>query len=109
MADTYKVLNQAFPTSGVLTPIYIVPFGKRAIVSTLSVCNQSSSNSSFRISIAVAGAADASAQYVYYDELIRAKHNFSSTQGWTLGAGDIVKALGNGALSFNLFGVESDI
>lgn len=105
--DNVKVLGQSFPAMAALTDAYTVPASSKTVVSTLKVCNQSSAPTSFRVSVAVAGAADSSKQYLYYDVPLSANDTFSATEGWTLGAGDVVRVRSaNGQCSFNLFGDE---
>lgn len=105
--DNAKVLAQTLPAVATLTDSYTVPASSRAVASTLKICNQNASPTVFRVAIAVAGAADAAKQYVYYDVPIDGNDTFSATEGWTLGAGDVVRVRsGNGLCSFTLFGVE---
>jgi len=107
MADTLKTLGQAALAATTLTNVYTVPTGKSCTISTITVCNRGTTNDTFRISIAVAGAADTAAQYLYFDQPVEAKSTFASTIGITLAAGDIVRAYGSTAnLSVNIFGVE---
>lgn len=107
MADTPKVLAQSYPAVATLTDAYTVPANTKTVASTLKVCNQSSQPTKFRVSVAVAGAADAAKQYLYYDEPLAANSTFSATEGWSLAATDVVRVYsGNGLCSFNLFGVE---
>lgn len=105
--DASKVLAQSYPTAETLTDVYTVPANKSAVVSTLKVCNQSDEETTFRAAVAVAGAADESKQYVYYDVPIAPNDTFSSTEGWTLGAADVLRVRsGNGRCSYNVFGIE---
>lgn len=105
--DNIKVLAQSLPAMAALTDAYTVPANSRSVVSTLKVCNQAGAPTSFRISVAVAGAVDAAKQYLYYDVPLSANDTFSATEGWTLGAGDVVRVRSaNGQCSFNLFGDE---
>ena len=105
MADTIKILGQSYPVVGVLTDAYTAP--SAATVSSIFVCNQNVLESKFRISIAQAGAADTSQQYLYYDEVIQAKETFVATVGITLASTDVVRVYSaNGLCSFNIFGVE---
>ena len=107
MADNLKVLAQAFPGAGVLTDAYAVPAGVAASISSLVVANQGVVWTTFRIAVAVAGAADAPQQYLYYDAPLGPKRTFIATIGGTLGPADVLRVQsGNGALSFNAFGVE---
>jgi hypothetical protein len=106
MTDTAKVLAQSIPTAGVLTDTYTVPAATSAIVSTIKVANQGAATQ-FRVSVAVAAAADTPKQYVYYDVPIAANDTFSATEGWTLGATDVLRCQsGSGQVSFNVFGVQ---
>lgn len=107
MAETRKILAQTKPSAASLTDSYTVPGATTTIISTLTICNQSSTATSFRVSLAVAGAADTPKQYIYYDIVIAGNDTFAATIGITLGAGDIVRVYNTLAtLSFNLFGVE---
>lgn len=106
MADIVKILAQDLPVITSLTDLYTVPVGRTAVISSVTVCNQGA-NSSWRLSIAIAGAADNPKQYLYYDMPHPANDTFVATIGITLSAGDIVRIYsGNGNLSFNLFGIE---
>lgn len=108
MADTRKSLFQSYPAAGVLTDAYTVGSSKAVVVSTIYVSNRDALASTFRISIAVAGAADSAAQYIYYDEPVFGKHSFALTVGLTLSATDVLRVYsGSGALAFNGFGVET--
>jgi len=108
MASTYKILAQSKPSATTLTDAYTVPGATQATISTIVVANQSSSATSFRISVAIAGAADTAAQYLYYDIAIPGNDTFAATVGITLGAADVVRVYNTDAtLSFNLFGVEA--
>jgi hypothetical protein len=108
MATTYKILGQSKPSATTLTAAYTVPALTTATVSTITVANQSATATSFRISVAVNGAADTPAQYLYYDIAISGNNTFATTIGITLGAGDVVRVYNTLAtLSFNIFGVEN--
>lgn len=108
MADTPKVLAQSNPSATTLTDAYTVPALTTAVLSTLTVANRSGTATSFRISVAIAGAADTNAQYLYYDIAIGGNDTFAATLGITLGPADVVRVYATLAtLSFNLFGIES--
>ena len=107
MADALKVLGQVAPAATTLTALYPVPAATSASASSLIVCNRGGSATSFRVSLAIAGAADDPAQYVYYDLTIPANETFIATVGFTLATTDVVRVYaGNGNLSFHLLGVE---
>lgn len=105
---TIKVLGQLMPAAGVLSSLYAVPKHTSASVSTLMVCNQSSSvTGKVRVSVAIGGVADALAQYIYYDLTIAPNNSFAASLDITLAAGDQVRIWAEvGVLSFNLFGTE---
>lgn len=105
--ETRKVLGQVALGATTLTAIYTVPAATEAVVSTITVCNRGTTDATFRVSVAVAGAADDPKQYLYYDLPLIAKDSFVLTLGIALGAGDIVKAYASTAnVTVNVFGVE---
>lgn len=107
MSNTLKVLGQSKPSATTLTALYTVPAATSAVVSTISVCNQSATPTSFRISVAPAGAADTASQYLYYDVVIPANDTFIATIGITLATTDVVRVYNTLATcSFSLFGSE---
>lgn len=107
MAQQRQTLGQSKPAATTLTALYTVPAGKQATVSSVTCCNQSTSNDTLRISVAVAGAADATKQYLFYDLPIPANDTFTLTIGITLAATDILRCYsGSGNVSFNAFGIE---
>lgn len=77
------------------------------MVSSIYVCNQSATPDLFRISVAIAGAADTAAQYLYFDLPIGSNDTFVATVGETLATTDVVRIRStNGTCSFVMFGVE---
>jgi len=108
MTVTQKVLGQSKPGAASLTVIYTVPALTSTTVSTITVCNQSSVATAFRISVAPAGAADATSQYLYYDVAIAGNDTFACTFGITLATTDVIRVYNTLAtLSFSIFGVET--
>lgn len=107
MADTLKILGQAGLSATTNTDVYTVPSGKSATLSTITVCNRDSSACTFRIQVAIAGAASTAAQYIFYDQPLDAYSTYSITIGITLATTDVVRAYTSGSLvSVNIFGVE---
>lgn len=106
MASTYKVLGQSSPLATTLTALYTVPALTSTVCSSLVVCNQGAATS-YRLSVAVAGAADNAKQYLAYDVAIGANTSDTWTIGITLATTDVVRVYATLAtLSFNLFGQE---
>jgi ribosomal protein S2 len=103
-----KVLGQLNPLAVTLTALYTVPASKEVVTSSIVVTNRSAVATSFRISVAVAGAVDDNKQYLYYDISIPGNDTFIATIGITLAATDVVRVYATLAtLSFNLFGTEN--
>lgn len=107
MADSYKVLGQSAPLAATPTDAYTVPASTEAIISTVVICNRSGTATTFRISVAVAGAGAANEQYLAYDAAIAANETISLTIGITMEATDVLRVYATLAtVSFNIFGVE---
>lgn len=108
MTQTLKILGQSAPAAATPTTLYTVPASTSTVVSSIVVANTSSSSDTFRISVAIAGAADTIAQYLYRDITIPGNNTFEATMGATLAATDVVRCYsGSGNCSFNLFGAEN--
>ena len=110
MADTFKVLGQAIPAASTLTAIYTCPAAKGAVIDGATVCNQGTTQATFRLSIAVNGAADTAAQYVFRDVAVAAADTYMCDMPmFTIGPGDVVRVFSStSTMSFNLFGMERD-
>ena len=107
MSQAYKVLAQVDPVITTLTDAYTVPASTQAIISSIVIANRSATPTSFRVSIAKAGAADATKQYIAYDEAIGANEQIVIQGGISLQTTDVVRVYATLAtLSFNIFGVE---
>jgi len=107
MATTYKVLGQANPAATTLTTLYTVPASTSAVVSTVTITNQTSTAATYRVSVRVAGAADTPKQYVAYDISLPGNATDTLTLGVTLGAADVISVYASSTtLSFNAFGSE---
>ena len=107
MATNYKVLGQSNPAATTATTLYTVPAATQAIVSTITVCNQTSTAGTYRIAVRVAGAALAASQYLAYDVSLPGNATDTLTLGVTLGATDVITVYASAAtFSFNAFGSE---
>lgn len=107
MPTTYKVLGQSNPAATTATTLYTVPSATNAVVSTLSVCNLSTTSATYRIAVRPAGASLTAAQYIVYDAPITSNNTIALTIGLTLAATDVVTVYASTAnLSFSLFGSE---
>lgn len=107
MAIAYKVLGQSNPAATTLTDAYTVPAVTQVVISSIVVANRSATPTSFRLSVAINGAADANEQYIAFDVAIAANQVQTLTLGITLDAADVVRVFATLAtLSFNIFGSE---
>jgi len=107
VTDTFKVLGQAAPAAATLTAAYTVPAVLGAVVSSIVVCNRDAGVALFRISVAVAGAADNVKQYLVWDAETIGNDTTALTLGVTLAPTDVVRVRSNTTfLSFNIFGEE---
>jgi glucose-6-phosphate dehydrogenase assembly protein OpcA len=107
MATTYKVLAQSNPAATTATTLYTTPASTQTIVSTISVCNQSSSAATYRIAVRPSGAALATQHYIVYGATVPASDSTMLTVGITLAATDVITVYASSAnLSFSAFGSE---
>ena len=103
-----KVLGQVNPSATTATTLYTVPSAKSAVISTLTICNQTASAATFRIAVRPAGATLAAVHYVAYDVTVGASDTTALTLGVTLATTDVVTVYASSAtLSFHAYGDES--
>jgi len=107
MATTYKVLGQNNPAATTATTLYTCPAGTQTIISTLTVCNLSSTNSTFRVAVRPDGASLANQHYLAYDTTVSGNNTTALTLGMTLDAGDVLTVYAsNTSIAFTAFGSE---
>ena len=93
------------PGAASLTDMFTCPDGV-GVVAHLLVVNRSATPTSFRASVAVDGAADATDQYVAYDKAIQG-NTIERVEGICLSADDVLRVYATLAtLSFRLFYLE---
>jgi hypothetical protein len=107
MTQAYKVLGQLSPTANTLSNVYTVPASNSAVISTITICNQTASNASYSIAVAPASATDNVKHYLIRGGVVPAADSIGVTLGITVGATDQVRAIASLAnVSFNVFGSE---
>ena len=108
MATTYKVLGQSYPTAATNTSLYTVPAASSAVVSTITVCNQSqTTGDTINIAVRPAGASIATQHYLFFTEPIAPSSTLGITIGVTLAATDVITVYSQlGTTSFSAFGSE---
>ena len=107
MALSYKVLGMQNPAATTATTLYTVPASTSAVISTINICNQSASATTFRVAVRPAGAALAAQHYLAYDTALPANDSIALTLGVTLATTDVVTVYaGSATVSFAAFGSE---
>lgn len=109
MPTVYRVLGQLKPGAASLEDIYtVIQPVRSSILSSINICNQSATPTTYRVSVAIKGVADSLEQYLAYDAAIAANDTVSFNVGVTLAQGDVVRVYATLAtLSFNIFGLEN--
>jgi glucose-6-phosphate dehydrogenase assembly protein OpcA len=104
---TYKVLGQSNPSATTATTLYTCANAAGTVVSTITICNQSSTGTTFRIAVRPAGATLAAQHYVAYDVAVGGNDSTALTLGLTLANTDVITVYaGTATCSFNAFGSE---
>lgn len=108
MPTEYKILGQSAPADTNNADLYTVPSSTQAVVSTISVTNDTAVSATFRIYIRKNGASAAAVNTLYYDAPVAANSTVMITAGLTLGAGDVitVRSGTSSAFTFQAFGSE---
>lgn len=103
-----KVLGQVNPSATTATTLYTVPSAKSAVVSSLTICNQTAIAATFRVAVRPAGDTLAAVHYVAYDVTVGASDTTALTLGITLATTDVITVYASTAtLSFHAYGDES--
>ena len=108
MATTRKVLAQSTPSAATSTTLYTCPSSTDTVISFVSVCNRSSTPTSYRLGIDVDAAGDGNSDYIHYDCPIGANETHYVMQGATLDASDLIRCYATLAtLTFTACGQEN--
>ena len=107
MARTAKILAESNPSASSLTDAYTVPASTTAMITSIDVCNFSSSAvANITVKIAVAGLADTNKQYTYFFTLDK-QDTLERTCGIPLQTTDVVRVMADTAnVSFQIYGIE---
>lgn len=102
------VRKQVAPAATTPTTLYTVPAATSTAISTILVCNRSSTPATYRIAIRALGAAVANEHYCYYDCTLAGNDTFAATLGQVCIATDIIEVYASTAnLTFQLSGSEN--
>lgn len=88
MAESYKTFGQVALAATTRTVFYTVPALTQAVCSSIEICNRTNGNLTYRLGVAVAGAADDAKQYIVFDAQLLKNSTTILTIGKALGAGD---------------------
>ena len=107
MTDTPKNLGQANPAATTVTDLYTVPAATSTVVSTISICNRSSTATTVRVSHAPVGAADAVTHYFVYDAPLGGNETIWLTGGVSMATTDKLRVYtAANTVTFQAWGVE---
>jgi uncharacterized protein YaiE (UPF0345 family) len=110
MANSYKILGQLNPTANTQGNVYVVPSSTAAVVSSIIIANQSTSNASYSIIVMPSANFSTSAANTFF--VIRggvapASDTGTLNIGITLPAGAVLAAnASSSSISISAFGVE---
>lgn len=107
MAISPKILAQTRPSAGVLTDHYTCPASTKTTTTTIAIHNTSSTEDTFKITVAPSGAADATVHELYGGAACPGNETITITIGVTLNATDKIRVHStNGTLNFHTYGIE---
>lgn len=108
MPTAYKILGQSNPSATTETVLYTAPSLTSTVVSTVTICNQTSSAATYRIAVRPSADGSTTAKHwIVYGATVAASDTTALTLGITLGAGDTLRVYASTAnLSFSAFGSE---
>lgn len=101
--------NSLKPSASSYEALYTVPALKEAALSSVTVCNLSTTPDTFRVTRAPNGAVTEDKQHIYYNLGIPGNETFTFSIGLTATAATVIRVWStNGTLAFNLSGKEYD-
>ena len=107
MPTVYKILGQLLSNANTQSTVYTVPVGNSTVISTITVCNQNTANTTYRLAIQPTSGNAAANSFIIYDATVLGKDTAALTLGLTLAQNNIISAncsLSN--VSINIFGSE---
>ena len=91
MATVYKVLGQLKPGANTLADLYTVPGSTSAVLSSITVCNQTAANASYSIAIAPNGETANDKHFIVRGGVVPQADAVGITLGLTMDAADVVR------------------
>lgn len=111
MPNTYKILGQVNPSANTQSNVYVVPAATEAVVNSITIANQGTSNVSYSVLVMptseFASPASNGKSFLVRGSTMPGSDSATLTLSLTLPAGAVLAANTNsGSLSFSAFGVE---
>ena len=118
MARAYKILGQIAPTQNTLTNVYVTGASATGVVSTIYICNQTTSNANVDIVVRPVNEAIANKHYILQNQLVGAADTLIMNLNITMNSsvilaanssgrsGEINAAITGANVSISAFGVE---
>ena len=111
MPNTYKILGQVNPSANTQSNVYVVPAATEAVINSITIANQGTSNVSYSILVMpsneFANPASNGKSFLIRGSTMPGADSATLTLSLTLPAGAVLAANTNsGSLSFSAFGVE---
>jgi hypothetical protein len=110
MPQVFKRLGAINSVANTQSNVYVVPAGNSAVVSTITICNQTGANGSYSLAIqdkSEFAAQAANATMIVRGASVPAADTVVLTMGLTMNAGSVLSANGSFVdISFSAFGSE---
>ena len=112
MPQSFKRLGAIVPSANTQTNVYVVPESTEAVLSTVTVCNQTAVNTSYSLmyfdeSEFNTGASAPSSSFLIRGAVVPAADTIVLTMGLTANANAIISCNATGSdISFSIFGSE---
>lgn len=97
-------LSQSNPAITTLTDLFTAT--RLTTIESVIITN-TGADSTYRVSLAINGAADSLSQYIHYDQSLLSKNTLMLELGILVKSGDVLRGYaGNASFIFQVFGVE---
>lgn len=112
MPQSFKKLGAVVPTANTQANVYVVPASTEAVLSTITICNQSTVNTSYSLMYFYAdefasGSSAPSRCFLVRGAVVPAADTIVLTMGLTANADSIISCNATGSdISFSAFGSE---
>jgi len=110
MPQSFKRLGAINPSANTQTNVYVVPAATESVISTITICNQTTSNASYSLILmpsSIFASPAGAAHFIVRGATVPAADSIILTIGLTANAGSVLAAnTNNNSISFAAFGSE---